>query len=116
MKSFSNELTMNDFKLKDGNYIIKKNNGKKGLLLVYAPWCGYSKMIGPEWREFNKNKKYFVTALNVEKKNSGNKIIAKELNISGYPTIKYVNKDGKVLDTYDSDRNIEGFIKYLSEK
>ena len=112
------ELKMKDFKLKNSNYIIKKNENKPGLLLVYAPWCGYSKLVLPEWRDFEKknNKKYYIAALNVEAKNSGNKLIARKLGVTGYPTIKYINKDGIVGVNYDGERDIGSFTKYLAEK
>ena len=112
------KLKIKDFKLKDGKYIIKKINDKPGLLLIYAPWCGYSKLILPEWDDFKKkySKKYYIASLNVEEKNSGNKLISKKLGITGYPTIKYVNKDGIVGVNYDGERDIESFTKYLAEK
>jgi len=117
MNEFSNELKMKNFKYKDGNYFIKKTSGKPGLVLVYASWCGYSKILGPEWREFEReNSKYYIASIKVDKEKSGNDLIADQLDISGYPTIKYINKDGKIGETYEGERNIENFLKYLSKK
>ena len=118
MREFSNELKMKNFKYKNGSYFIKKTSGKPGLVLVYASWCGYSKILGPEWREFEKDykNKYYIASIKVDKEKSGNDLIANQLNISGYPTIKYINKEGKIGETYEGERNIENFEKYLSKK
>lgn len=118
MREFVNELTLKNFKFENNNYKINKNNDKQGLLLIYAPWCGYSKLLAPEWRKFeNKYQdKYYIASLNSDKKNSGNNLIIEQIGVDGFPTIKYINKDGTVDINYDGDKNIEGFLKYLLEK
>lgn len=118
MKEFLNELTLKDFKFENENYKIKKNDDKQGLLLIYAPWCGYSKLLGPEWRKFEKKykNKYYIASLNSDKNNSGNDLIIKQLGIAGFPSVKYIQKDGTVDIDYEGDKNIESFLKYLLEK
>jgi thiol-disulfide isomerase/thioredoxin len=113
------EVTIKDFDYKPstGNFTLN-NNGKKGLLLIYAPWCGFCQMLTPEWKKFyQKNKeKYIIKALNVENKNAGNKRIVEKLNIQGFPTIKFIHTNGKIGENYSNERNIENFEKYLSQK
>ena len=110
-------LALKDFKLRDGDYYLKSNKG--GFLLIYAPWCGYCTMLKPEWVNFNKKngKKYLIKTLNVENEKGGNKRLANNLGIGGFPTILFVTKTGKITSTkFDGDRSIENFEKYLEEK
>ena len=115
---FSNdiEVTINDFKYDNGNFYLK-NNKKKGLIVIYAPWCGYCNMLAPIWSKFAKEYKneYTIKALNVENKRAGNKKMAEQLGVQGFPTIKYIDESGKIGKTYEGDRSKEDFKKFLSQ-
>ena len=113
--SSSIEVTIKDFKLKDGEYFLK-NNGKKGLLLIYAPWCGYCQMLAPEWKRFYTKHKdnYVIKSLNVENKQAGNNKISEALGVQGFPTIKTIETSGKITKNFEGERNIKNFEKYLS--
>ena len=115
MSKFPAEVTIKDFTLKNGKYHLKNNN-KKGLLVVYAPWCGYCQMLAPEWKKFyNKNKdKYTIRALNADNEKGGNKQVASGLGVQGFPTIKLIESSGKIGNTFEGERNTENFEKYLS--
>lgn len=115
--SSSVELSSGDFTYKDSNFYIKNTGNKKGLMLVYAAWCGYCKMIAPVWKKFIKEqgKDFIIKALHIEG-SSSNKDLAGKLGVEGYPTILYINKDGKVGGKFEGERNIQEFIKYLKNK
>ena len=89
-------------------------NGKKGLVVIYAEWCGYCQMLAPEWKKFAKESKYMVKAINAD--NGSNKKIVNKIGVQGFPTIKYVNSEGKIGETFSGERNIEEFEKYLAKK
>ena len=115
--SSSIELSSNDFTYKNGKFYIKNKSNKNGLLLVYAAWCGYCKMIAPTWKSFaNGNKdKFLIKAFHIEAE-ANNKVLAGKMGVEGYPTILYIGKDGKIGEKYQGERNIKEFIKYLSKK
>ena len=110
------EVVADNFNLKDNLYV--KNVNKKGLLLVYAPWCGFCQMLTPEWKNFVKKfgKKYTIKALNVENKKGGNGHISEKLGVNGFPTIMYIDENGKIGSVYEGERNVEAFDDYLSKK
>ena len=117
---FSNkvEININEIKYKNGDLYIRNKEGKKGLVMIYAEWCGYCKLLAPIWKKFiNKYKnKYTIRALNSEG-SINNKMILEKLGVQGFPTIKYINKDGKISkDSYEGERNINDFVNYLLKK
>lgn len=104
------ETVLNDYNYKNGSFYLK-NNERKGLVLVYAHWCGYCNMLTPIWKKLAK--KYNIKAIHVENKKSGNNKMSEQLNVEGYPTIFYIEKDGKIGKKYEGDRSIEDFKKVL---
>ena len=98
----SMELVASDFEVSNK---IKKTNGKRGLLLIYAPWCGYCQMLAPEWKTFGEKYKndFFIKSLNADNKSSGNNLIAEKIGVEGFPTIKVVDSNGNIGKTYDGE-------------
>ena len=113
------ELTIKDFKKGKDSYSIKKNKGKKGLIVFYAAFCGYCNMLVPEWEEFHKKykNKYFIGAVNTQNEKGGNHIISGQMGVSGIPDIRYVDEEGRVTnEKFDGDRNVKNFAAYLEKK
>lgn len=117
MNKFSNkiEVTIKDFKVQNNKFYLK-NNGKKGLIVIYAPWCGYCQMLVPIWKKLAENNDYTIKALNAENEKEGNKRMANQLGVEGFPTIKYIDKNGQIGENYQGERNIQDFINFLSQK
>ena len=114
---FSNkvEIKANELKYRNGSFYVRNKEGKKGLVVIYADWCGYCQMLAPIWKKFivEYQDKYNIRALNSD---GVNKMILEKIGVGGFPTIKYINKEGKIQDNYEGDRNINGFVNYLSKK
>lgn len=111
------EVSSKDINYKNDSFYLKNKYNKNGLLVVYAPWCGYCQMLAPTWKKFAKeySDKFLIKALNIEGDPS-NKRVSEKMGVEGFPTILYVDKDGKIEGKYEKDRNIKEFVKYLSEK
>lgn len=80
------------------------------LVNFYAPWCGYSKQLLPNWEE---------AAGEIHNAKLGNvdatvhKRLARKYNITSYPTIK-IFKRGKAPEEYRGPRDTQGIVKYVA--
>ena len=96
-------------------------SGEVIVALFYAPWCGHCKTFKPIFQDA-------MTKLNGKKSNNSdisgktirlsmidcdeNPELGKKYSISGYPTVKILKDDGKVMD-YEGGRTLEGLKKFL---
>jgi len=92
---------------------IVKNTSKDVLVKYYAPWCGHCKKLAPIWEElgeFFKDEKDLVIAKFDATANE-----ADGIEVRGYPTLIFYPKDNKAGTTYEGERDLESFKKYLTE-
>ena len=106
------ELSKKDYKI--DNKVIIMNNKKPGLVVFYNYWCGYCQMVKPEFIKLTKNKKYNFYAVHGE--NPSNKKIFQHFLIQGVPQIRYVNKNGKIGNIFNGERNVQGMLQALKQK
>jgi len=92
---------------------IVKDTSKDVLVKYYAPWCGHCKKLAPIWEElgeFFKDEKDLVIAKFDATANE-----ADGIEVRGYPTLIFYPKDNKAGTTYEGERDLESFKKYLTE-
>ena len=97
--------------------------GKDVFILVYMEGCGPCNATRPEWaklesalkEQYSKNNKLAVVDLNKDYQD-----VVKSLgNIDGYPTLKYINHNGKKMQSYEDspvkskDRSVDSFINWI---
>lgn len=93
---------------------MKYNLKNPTLLLFHADWCGHCQRLMPNFDKFarniNRNK------LNIIKFNADNdQQYIKSFGINGFPTILlHEPKTNKFL-TYNGDRTITDFVKFVNE-
>lgn len=112
-----NELKPKDFKVTSLNKNIELNNEKPNVTIYYAHWCPHCH--NPETIEFMealgeslpKKANINVNAFNCDY-NSQHQDIAEDLNIMGFPTIRYTNAKGKVNE-YMGPKEIKPFVTFL---
>jgi thiol-disulfide isomerase/thioredoxin len=104
--------------------LIKNNSDV--FILVYMDGCGPCNATRPEWEKLE-----HVLKKQYEKKNNlvivdFNKNFLPKLNsigsIDGFPAIKYINNNGKDIETYENssigkkDRSLNSFINWIESK
>jgi thiol-disulfide isomerase/thioredoxin len=114
------QLHKKDFK-NGGKFTIHKNQkGKDGLILFYLDYCGYCKMMKPEFIKLGslaKKKGMFVGAIDGMDQVKRNNVLFEEMGIQGVPDIRYVSKDGRIDDEkYMGERTLKDFLSYIKKK
>ena len=103
------ELTPSDFDSAIP-YNLKKESC--GLVLFYAPWCGFCKAVKKSWEEAAKKTGFCdYMAMNCEKNKSWCLKIKEENPelIKSYPTI-VVYKNGKPIKKHEGERSRESLM------
>jgi len=94
--------------------IVKKEGHKNVLLEVYAPWCGHCKKLAPIYDEIAKKYKKFDNLIIAKMDGTLNEV--EDLNIEGFPTLKFFPAGSDEMVDYDGERDLEGISKFLEEK
>ena len=115
--NMNNKKNNNKISKNTGSSNIKPAQGECVVALFYADWCGHCQSFKPEFEKA-------MEKLNGQTDNKGNKLrlikldcdvekaLAKEYDVSGYPTVKILYDDGTVSE-YGGERSYEGLRKYL---
>lgn len=93
------------------------------MVLIYAEWCGFCKMMKPEWQQFTLEceKIPHVRVIAIESASLGQSLPtgvsqAVVSEIRGFPTIRYYNPSTKKLIDYTGDRTKADFMKFLKKQ
>lgn len=113
------ELKFKDFKYVNRKPVLKhkKFKGKQGMVMVYAPWCTHCKGMTDIWNELALQYNYIfpLGAINAEDISNRNHEITEDLSVKYYPTIYYVNRNGK-LSKYKHEESRDELIFFISSK
>lgn len=87
------------------------------IVLYYASWCGFSRMILPEWEKFEKWAKANLPKLKVSsiRCESGNEETCFQKGIKGYPTIILYPKNGPEI-TFNKERTADNITLFVKEE
>jgi thioredoxin-related protein len=100
-------LTKKDF---DSSFNLKKAPGKNSLIVFHMPWCGFCVQLAPEYKKISTK----VYSINGEL--PGNGEIFKHFKITGFPTIRFVSKNGVISNsTYTGNRDVNSMLEYIKE-
>lgn len=100
------EINGEDIVQQGQSFYIKRGGG--GLLFVKADWCGYCKRALPEIEQVSRltGDAFPVYKLDADK----NKNTVQLLGVKGYPTIFFIDQNGKIATQYTKERNTKAII------
>lgn len=111
------ELTDEDFDLKNKKVKHDEFKNKMGLIMIYAPWCGHCRNMIDTWKDLAGQFRYrfAIGAVNSENISANNVNVVKGFKVKYYPTVKFVNKDGKIK-RFDGLLTKDDLLYFISSK
>ncbi|RPJ76995.1 MAG: hypothetical protein EHM20_06740 [Alphaproteobacteria bacterium] len=102
------EITPNHFDA-SGNLKVEMD-GKKGMIFFGAPWCGWCKKAAPEYAATSKltGHGFHMFALDCDKYGT---FAQQKFRVHAYPTINFIDKEGKLYKKYEGERSVRGFLE-----
>jgi thiol-disulfide isomerase/thioredoxin len=106
------DLTIDNFKVINDSVFINPRimNGNPGIILVHAHWCNHCKRFMPTYQKIanqlnQAGDSFACLAIESEELKKDNGAVSNALNIEGFPTLNWVDQNGKVLGQYKGDRD-----------
>jgi len=92
---------------------VALNKEKHVLVEFYAPWCGHCKKLTPIYDELGEKYKDSKDIVIAKMDSTANEV--ENVSIRGFPTIQLFKKGDNEVVTYDGDRDLAGFVKFLDK-
>ena len=108
MEPLGTKLNSGDFIVtKDKVYLDKKiTDGKPGMILIHAKWCGHCQRFMPTFNELVGQLKSNFPLVSIEDADLANsESLTTALNFRGYPTIKFFDQSGAIIGDYKGQRS-----------
>jgi len=81
------------------------------MVLCHMNGCGHCKNMMPEWDKFSKQGKIKTRKIEVGE----DKDFMRQHDVSSFPTILLLDKNGKKLDEYQGERDASSFAEYAAK-
>jgi thiol-disulfide isomerase/thioredoxin len=111
------ELKLKDFIYKNNKLYINNNYFKenKGFIIFYSPWCKYCKKISKLFSDLalSNINLFNFGAVNLEDIDNGNDYLGIYGRINKIPTLKYISKNGELIN-YNYEYNYDNLIYYIN--
>jgi len=114
LESVENKKNMSTFKQHHGS-------GKQSFLFLYMDGCGPCNTTKISWKDISKHiKKDHLKNKNVCVAEINKNLFGQIPNIGsdpmGFPTLRYINNNGKIIEEYESNRSPEAFAQWIESK
>ena len=106
-------LNYKNFKVINKDVYIN-NKGTPGMLLIHANFCGHCVRFMPKYKELAKYLGTSFKCYAIESEDM-NDSLSKSLEVQYFPTIKFIDQNGKIMGTFPSEqeRSVENLLKYI---
>jgi thiol-disulfide isomerase/thioredoxin len=96
------EIFTSDITTNNGSNFVMKAKGTGGMIIIHQLWCSYCVKCMPSFQEAGKKlgNAYPIFSLNGDK----NKVAIQKLGVQGFPTILFIDRNGKIGKKYEGDR------------
>jgi thiol-disulfide isomerase/thioredoxin len=116
------DLTIHNFKVINNKVFINPQvmNGNPGIILIHAHWCGHCKRFMPTYQKIatqlnQAGESFACLAIENEELKKDNGAVSNALNIEGFPTMYWVDQNGKVLGQYKGDRDPNSILTQVCD-
>ena len=110
------ELKDKDFSIKsDGVYVKHKMfRDKQGLIMFKAEWCGHCQRTKPQLQQVSDavGSAFPVCMVDCDE----NTKVPEALGVQGYPTLKFINRQGKITSDYNGSRDSQDILEAICKK
>ena len=106
------ELKTRDLKIK-GDSVVISGVTEPGMVLIWAGFCGHCTRFKPVYNELDKKIGKGFTMLALEDKQIGGAVMANAIGLQGYPTIKFVDQNGKIGTEYTGSRSMKDLLQHV---
>lgn len=109
------ELTPTDFDIKNKKIIHPSLKDKKGMVAYMADWCGHCKRLSPVYDSVSSSlgESFPLFYMDCEKYSD---FASKKLNVVGFPTILYIDRNGKPYKQYSGERSEIGMMQDICKE
>jgi len=90
---------------------IVKDPKKAVLVEFYAPWCGHCKQLAPTWDKLGEHFADRDDIVIAKSDATANEFA--DVEVQGFPTLKYFPKDGAAMVDYNGGRDLDSLIKFV---
>lgn len=89
-----------------------KNVNKHGMLLIYADWCGHCRRFTPEYEDIDRLTGNDYLCLKIQDIDLTPEL-SKKLNVMGFPTIKFFDKNGVIIGDFNGERTTDNILGHI---
>ena len=116
MKPKGIHLRSEDFKSNSNQVYINTDivKGNPGMLFIYASWCGHCHRFMPIFNELQEQLGPNFPLVSLEDTElDKNKQLSRNLNVNGFPTIKFFDQSGKIISEYNKSRDKQSLLDHI---
>jgi len=93
---------------------VAYNADKAVFVEFYAPWCGHCKQLAPVWDKLGEHFADRDDVVIAKSDATANEFA--EVEVQGFPTLKYFPKGEKAIVDYSGGRDLESLIKFIENE